>query len=393
MYQIDEREIDAIRKVFTKKKLFRYQSGGPGECDLFEREFAAKIGTKHSLLVTSGTNALIAALSACGVGPGDEVIIPSYTFVATATAVTSVGAIPVIANIDETLGISPEEIKALITDRTKAIIPVHMDGLSADMKSIMRIARQHDLFVIEDVAQAIGGSFQGKRLGSIGDFGCFSLNENKNISCGEGGIVSMSNRTFYERAWCMQDASAQFSPVRQEVFRNTKPFMGLSMRVSEITGAVMRVQLRRLDKILGGLRARKKIYVERLEEQSHAELVLGNCAKGDCASSLHLSFADPDAGARFGRAVRSKGILFAPVTSRPAHACWKWTGLLGPDAVYPTGRNPYRETGRKYSYHTAQYLASVGILMRTLKTDIDLNQSLGAAARDADRILKILKDG
>src|SRR4051812_33235045 len=138
MYQIDEREIKAVRRVFARRKLFRYQSGGPGECDRFEREFAARIGTKHSLLVTSGTNALIAALSACGVGPGDEVIIPAYTFVATATAVTSVGAIPVIANIDESLGISPAEIRRLVTDRTRAIIPVHMDGLSADLRAVLK---------------------------------------------------------------------------------------------------------------------------------------------------------------------------------------------------------------------------------------------------------------
>src|SRR5579885_1353434 len=194
MYQIDEREIAAIRRVVSKRRLFRYQSEGPGECDRFEREFAAKIGTRHSLLVTSGTNALIAALSSAGIGPGDEVIIPSYTFVATATAVTSVGAIPVIANIDETLGISPAEIRALITDRTRAIIPVHMDGLASDMREIMKLARKHKLVVIEDVAQAIGGRFEGRRVESKGDFVHFSPTENKNISCGEGGIAAVSDR-------------------------------------------------------------------------------------------------------------------------------------------------------------------------------------------------------
>ncbi|HUP58417.1 MAG TPA: aminotransferase class I/II-fold pyridoxal phosphate-dependent enzyme [Bdellovibrionota bacterium] len=393
MYEIDEKELVAIRKVFEKKKLFRYQSAGPGECDLFEREFARKIGTKHSLLVTSGTNALIAALAAAGVGPGDEVIIPAYTFVATATAVTAVGAIPVIANIDETLGISPAEARRLITDRTRAIIPVHMDGLSADLKAITKLARKHELVVIEDVAQAIGGSFQGMRLGSWGDFGCFSLNENKNISCGEGGIISVSKRAFYERVWCMQDASAQFSPVRKTVFRDTEPFMGLSMRVSEITGAVMRVQLKRLDPILRGLRARKKIFIERLKGQSRARVVLGNCAPGDCASSLHLLFEDPESAAAFGRKIRAKGVLFAPATARPAHACWKWTNLLGENATYPGGRNPYSMTDRKYSYHTAQYLDSIGILMRTLKMDIDLNQDPDVTAVWAERVARELSRG
>jgi dTDP-4-amino-4,6-dideoxygalactose transaminase len=304
--------------------------------------------------------------------------------------VTSVGAIPVIANIDETLGISPAEIEALITDRTRAIIPVHMDGLAADMKSIMAIAKRRKLFVIEDVAQAIGGSFRGRRLGSFGDFGCFSLNENKNISCGEGGIVSVSNRTFFERAWCIQDASAQFSPARKTVFRDTAPFMGLSMRVSELTGAIMRVQLKRLEQILKGLRARKKIFVERLGEQRAAQLVLGNCPEGDCASSLHLSFPDPELALRYGKELRKARIFLLPVSARPAHVCWKWTGLLGAEATYPPGRNPFHGTDRKYSYHTSQYLESIGILMRTLRMDIDLDQNLSSVARTADRIAKIL---
>jgi dTDP-4-amino-4,6-dideoxygalactose transaminase len=187
MYEFDEREIQAVRRVFARKKLFRYQLAGPGECDLFEREFARKIGTRHSLLVTSGTNALIAALSSCGIGPGDEVIIPAYTFVATATAVTSVGAIPVIVNVDESLGISPRAIEAAVTGRTRAIIPVHMDGLSADLRPILRIARKHDLRVIEDVAQAIGGSYRGRRLGSWGDFGCSPSTRTRTSRAAKGG--------------------------------------------------------------------------------------------------------------------------------------------------------------------------------------------------------------
>jgi len=390
MYQIDEREIAAIRRVFRRGKLFRYQPGGLGECDRFEGEFAAKIGTRYSLLVTSGTNALIAALSAAGIGRGDEVIIPAYTFVATAAAVTSVGAIPVIANVDETLGISPRDVIDCITDRTRAIIPVHMDGLSADLRAIIAVARNHDLFVIEDVAQAIGGSYRGRRLGSWGDFGCFSLNENKNISCGEGGILTVSKRSFYERAYCMQDGSAGFDPGRGSVFRTTKPFMGSSMRVSEITGAIMRVQLKRLDPILGSLRSRKKSLVEALSRQSRAKVILGNWPDGDCASSLHLMFDDPGDALRAGKKLLAAGLPFAPVTARPAHACWKWSGMLGEDAPFLRGRNPYRETSRKYSYHVSKYLDSVGILTCVLKMDIDPGLPQGATAAVADRILRVL---
>jgi dTDP-4-amino-4,6-dideoxygalactose transaminase len=390
MYLIDEKEINAIRKVFQKKKLFRYQLSGPGECDKFEEEFAKKIGTKHALLVTSGTNALIAALTAAGIGPGDEVIIPSYTFVATASAVTNVGAIPVIANIDENLGICPDDIKLRITDRTRAIIPVHMDGLSADIRGIMKVARKHDLFVIEDAAQAIGGSFEGRRLGSWGDFGCFSLNEDKNISCGEGGIVTSMTRTNYEKTFLLQDNSAQFSPSRKHVFRSIEPFMGSSMRVSEISGAIMRVQLQRLDGILKGLRERKNIFVNALAKQSRAKVVLGNCAKGDCASSLHLTFEDPGMALFFAQALRSKGLLFAPVTTRPAHACWKWSGLLS-ESAFPGKRNPYLETDRKYSYSTALYLPSIEILTKTVKMNVDLSRNLSSTKIMATQLLKVLK--
>lgn len=398
MYQIGEPELKAVERVFNKRRLFRYQYDKNSECDLFESEFAKKIGTRFSLLVTSGTNALTVALSACAVGPGDEVIIPAYTFVATAIAVTSVGAIPIIANIDETLGISPEEIEKLITDRTKAIIPVHMDGLCADMDSVMKIAKKHRLHVIEDVAQALGGSFCGRRLGSIGSFGCFSLNESKNISCGEGGVVTTSIRAYYEHAYCMQDASAQFNPNTKEIFQKTVPFMGASMRVSEVTGAIMRVQLTRLDKIISGLRRRKKVFLTELAEldtSNHSSVILGNCAQGDCSSSLHLLFSDPEAAAFYGKNLRKKGLLFAPVTSRIAHACWKWTHLLREDVHYQGGRNPYRETDRKYSYSTAQYLQSVSILTRTLKMDLDLSMSLKSLEQTrelARQVAKVLRN-
>lgn len=370
MYFADEQEIEAVRRVFQRKKLFRYQLNGPGECEIFEREFAAAIGTPHALLVTSGTNALIAALSASGVGAGDEVIIPSYTFVATAAAVLNVGAKPVIADIDETLGVSPLDIERRLSSRTKAIIPVHMDGLASDMDLIDAIARRHGLRLIEDVAQAVGGSFRKRALGAIGDFGCFSLNENKNISAGEGGIVTTKTRDDFERCFCMQDASAQFNPANKGFFTCIEPFLGGSMRVSEITGAIMRVQLRRLENILGMLRERKAVFLAHLGESRDVKAVLGNCAEGDCGSSLHLLFSSAELAAKAGEELRTAGLLFAPVTLRPAHASWKW---------------------RLPGYSAAQNLPSLDILSRTLKYDIRPEDSIEETERKGILVGKTLQ--
>jgi 8-amino-3,8-dideoxy-alpha-D-manno-octulosonate transaminase len=373
MYSIDEREIDAIRRVFAKKKLLRYQADGSGECETFEKEFSSHIGSSHALLVTSGTNALIAALEAAGVSEGDEVILPAYTFVATAAAVLHVGAKPVIANVDETLGLSPQEVASKITPRTKALIPVHMDGLASDMEGLTTLASKHSLLVIEDVAQAIGGSYGNKRLGTWGDYGCFSLNENKNIGAGEGGIVVSKTPESAEKVLRAHDVSAQFNPIAKKSLTSTVTTLGGSMRVSEITGAIMRVQLERLEGILEGLRSRKNLFKEILRGNNCAQVIVGNDEKGDCASSLHLLFPSTEVVAFAVRKLLAEGLPFIPATSRPAHASWKWASLLGPQ-----------------NYSAAEFLPSIDILTRTLKMEIDLHQDLAATEAAARQISKVL---
>ena len=165
-----------------------------------EKEYARFVGTRYALAVNSGTSALICALVAAGIGPGDEVLIPAYTWVATAGAVVSIGAVPVLCEIDESLTIDPEDMEKRITPYTKAVIVVHMRGMSCDMDRIMAVARAHDLRVIEDVAQANGGSYKGRRLGSFGDVGCFSLQQSKVITTGEGGMVVTDSEEIWQRA-------------------------------------------------------------------------------------------------------------------------------------------------------------------------------------------------
>jgi dTDP-4-amino-4,6-dideoxygalactose transaminase len=368
MYYLGQEELDALEKVFAKRKLFRYQSSGPTECDLFEAEFSKFVGSRHSILLSSGTNSLLAALLASSIKPGDEVLVPTYTFIATAAAVALAGAHPVLVNIDSELGICPIDAAKKITSKTKAVIPVHMDGLSADIKGVLALAEKHNLVVIEDAAQAIGGSYDNRSLGTFGSFGCFSLNENKSISCGEGGILITSDRALYEKAFCIHDGAAQFNPTKKDFFQTTQAFLGSSMRVSEIQGAIMRVQLSRLDKILTQLRERKNILIEHLSNLSDIKILRGHCKAGDCASSLHLQFADPGTAVIAGQRLRQMQLPFIPVTARPAHASWKWKHL-------------FREELR-----SSDVLESMSILSRTLKMDVPISATLEETERSALQI-------
>src|SRR5262245_46764383 len=174
MYIVGKEEIAALTKIIEEGKLFRYGIGS--ECDRFEARYADYLGVGQFALTVSGTYALSAAMIALGIGPGDEVLIPAHTYMATATAVLTAGAIPVIVDVDESITIDPQAVEAAIGPRTKAVVPVHMWGAACDMGAIMEIARRHDLWVIEDACQGVGGSYEGRKFGSIGDIGAFSFN-------------------------------------------------------------------------------------------------------------------------------------------------------------------------------------------------------------------------
>ena len=274
MYQIGQAEIDAVAKVIHSGQMFRYRGGEGGWCDSFESALGKKIGVKSALTTSSGTGALICAMVAVGIGPGDEVIIPSYTFMATPLAVLAAGAVPILAEIDKTLMIDPIDIDRRITRYTKAIMPVHMMGRACSMSAIMRIARKHKLKVIEDACQADGGSYRGRRLGSIGHAGGFSFNQFKIISAGEGGAVVANDLTTYHRAMIHHDGGSVF---RDHTDKVAVPFLaGLNFRVSEITAAILLEQLKRLDGILKKLRSRRSAMVETLSRSDRFRISPSN---------------------------------------------------------------------------------------------------------------------
>src|SRR3972149_1943863 len=205
--RIDDEEEAAVLEVLRSKRLFRYYGPNPGPSKVAELEqmFAARMGAAYGLALTSGTAALICGLVGLGIGPGDEVILPAFTWIASASAVVAVGAVPILAEIDDSLTLDPWDIEAKISPYTKAVLPVHMRGLPCKMDELMAVARKHQLKVLEDSAQADGASYKGQRVGSIGDAGAFSLQFNKILTSGEGGMVITSDHVVYERAVMFHD--------------------------------------------------------------------------------------------------------------------------------------------------------------------------------------------
>jgi dTDP-4-amino-4,6-dideoxygalactose transaminase len=223
-----------------------------GVTQAFESEFSAYVGAKHALAVTNCTAALHMACLAIGLGPGDEVILPALTFVATANAVRYTGATPVFADVtsDKNLNISPESIEQHITPKTRAIIVVHYGGYPCDMPRIMAIAKKHSLYVIEDDAHAIGSELDGIKLGNWGDFGCFSFFSNKNMTTGEGGMVTTNNDAFAEKLRLLRShgmTSLTWDRHKGRAWSYDVVELGYNYRIDEIRAALGRVQLGKLD--------------------------------------------------------------------------------------------------------------------------------------------------
>ena len=258
-FWIGEEEKREVLDVLESGYVFRY-----GKLDdprfkakvyALEQEVAKHCGVKHAVATSSGTSALLISLQALGIGPGDEVICPAYTFVASFTSVIAAGGLPVLAEIDESLTLDPEDVRRRITPRTKAIMPVHMLGNPSDMDAIMDIANEAGIPVLEDACQAVGASYKGKKAGAIGKMGAFSLNFFKTVTAGDGGVVITDDEDLYERAFGFHDQG--HSPNRAGVEVGHRQILGLDFRMNELTGAMALAQFRKVDKILTTLRSQK----------------------------------------------------------------------------------------------------------------------------------------
>lgn len=252
----DDAERRALVEVCESASPFRYWGPGrPEKVQRFEEAFAAHMGTKFALGVTSGTAALDCAMAALGIGPGDEVIVPAYTWWSDYTCVVHSAALPVFAEIDRSLTLDPEDFARKITPRTRAVIAVHLLGGPCDMDAILRIARERKIAVVEDCAQCVGGSHRGRKLGSLGDIGIYSFQINKTITSGEGGALVTSDPRLYERAVRFHDMGT-FRGLFEQRTGGTQDrvFAGENFRMNELTGAVLGAQLPKLDRMVADLR-------------------------------------------------------------------------------------------------------------------------------------------
>ena len=304
MYRWGEEDIQAALEVLQSGNLFRYTE--TSRTEIFETEFAKSLSAEHALAVHSGTSALIVALAACGVGPGDEVIIPAYTFVATAAAVVWVGAVPVLCEVDDSLTLAPYDVAARVNSRTKAIIAVHMLGAPADLESLQEIAETHEVALIEDCAQACGASYNGKKIGTIGTVGCFSFNQAKTLSCGEGGAVVTNEERIFMRLRMAHDPGSLWR--KQTSGYGSDDFPGLGVRMDEIRAAIMRVQLSRLPEILTNLRRSKITLKSRLSGIKGLQFRTVHDPDGDSATTMTLFLPTVKLAKHFVDSLERRGI-------------------------------------------------------------------------------------
>ncbi len=289
---IGTEELQQVTEVMQTGYLFRYGDlNDPSfqhKVYTFEQELAQRCGVKHALAVSSGSAALICALKAIDLQPGQEVIVPAYTFIATFSSIIFCGGVPVLAEINESLNIDPADIEKRITPKTRVIMPVHMLGNACDMDAILDIADRHNLVVIEDACQANGGTYHGKALGSLGNMGVFSLNIFKTITSGDGGALITNDTELYTRAFAFHDQG--HLPNRAGVEVGARSILGLNFRVNELTGAVALAQLRKLDDILAVLRQKKQTLKSQLADIPGLRFRTLPDPEGECATLCTVLF-------------------------------------------------------------------------------------------------------
>jgi dTDP-4-amino-4,6-dideoxygalactose transaminase len=265
-YWLDQQEETAVLDVLQNGSLFRYYGlKTPTKVDAYEAAARDFYGVKYALGVNSGTGALMTAMTALGVGPGSEVILPAFMWVATVGAVVQLNAIPVLCEVDDSFNMNPADLEKKITARTKLIVPIHMAGAPCDMNAIMAVAKKHNLAVLEDCAQCNGGEIHGQKVGTFGDMGIFSLQLNKNMTSGEGGLIITNDEKLFTRAFSAHDMGLIRVNGRLATPEPYAVLWGQGRRMTELCGAVAGVQLKKLPKILAGMRNSKKRIKELLK--------------------------------------------------------------------------------------------------------------------------------
>ncbi|HWQ55252.1 MAG TPA: DegT/DnrJ/EryC1/StrS family aminotransferase [Bryobacteraceae bacterium] len=314
VYRMGAEEEDAVLRVMRSRSLFRYYGLDPQrEAASLEKEFAAYLGVRHAAAVSSGTGALHVALGALGVGPGQEVIIPAYLWVSIVDAVVNRGAIPIIADIDETFCLDPADVARKITPRTSGIILIHMSGAPGNAPEIVKLARERGLWVVEDCAQCAAGAIGDKKAGSFGDMAIFSFQLNKNMTSGEGGCVATNDTRLYRRATACHDLGYPRNDEGRMVLDDSDMWLwGMGYRMDELRAAVLRVQLAKLPEATGAMRRSKQRVRAAIEKFGCVGLRRIMDPAGDTGAFLITTYKNPATAAKVRDALRAEGIRPGP---------------------------------------------------------------------------------
>ena len=391
--RLSAEEEAAVVEVIRSKRLFRYYGPeeGPSKAAELETAFSAFMGSRHAMAVTSCTAALMCCLTGLGIGPGDEVIVPAYTWIASASAVIACGAVPILAEVDESLTLDPVDAEKKITPYTRAILPVHMRGAPARMDELMELARRHHLNVIEDTAQANGASYHDKRLGTIGDAGAFSLQFNKIITSGEGGLVVTDEEEVYRRVQMYQDVVGGL--------RNHIPadqiLPGINFRMPELLAAVALVQLGRLEGLLTDMRWRKQVIKEGLQDVARrkgVEFRKVNDPDGEAGLALIFFLPEKARTKRIVEALKAEGIssfrMFDP-QEVDYHIYAHWAPILN-QRTWSSEAGPWKHHPRPISYSEDMCPRTLDLLSRAIHLDINPEMSMDLAEEMTEGLNKVL---
>jgi dTDP-4-amino-4,6-dideoxygalactose transaminase len=305
---LNRQEEEAVIDVVRKGDLFRYYGPqSPNHVSRLEEYACAFYDVRHALAVNSGTGALFTAMSALGIGPGDEVIVPAFLWIATVTAVIQNNAIPVLCEVDDSFNMDPNDLEKKITKRTKLIAVVHMAGAPCDMDAIMRVANKHNIPVLEDCAQCNGGSFKGRKVGSFGKVGIYSFQINKNVTAGEGGLLVTNDDDLYTRFVAAHDLGIPWKQGQPDETGEIY-FWGQGRRMGELAGAVANVQLHKLSEVVAHMKASKQRIKNMLGKMNGVSFRRLNDPDGDTGPFLILTFDDESRAVRIAQNLVDSGV-------------------------------------------------------------------------------------
>lgn len=381
-----------VQDVLDTGVLMRYGfdglRNGHWKAKSLEKELQDLLNVKHAQLVSNGTAAVSTALAVAGVGAGDEVIMPCFTFVASFEAIMMLGAIPILVDIDDTLTLDPEAVKAAITPKTKAIMPVHMCGSMANLDALKTICDDNDLLLIEDACQAIGGTYKGKYLGTYGDVGCFSFDFVKTITCGEGGAVVTNNSKYALNADYFSDHGHDH--IGKDRGAESHPFLGYNFRISELNAAVGLAQVKRLKEFIS---IQKKYYTILREALSTIpEVTFRSVPDGGEESYAFLNFYLPnlEISQKVASAFKSSGVdVCFHYYNNNWHYIREWQHLKDIKTLYPV--SPQVKEGLKY-LETKQFEKSDHYIGRNISCLIKLSWTEAQVKERANLMVKAIKE-